>query len=280
MGDSTMGIGDIFKSKENQELRKRVAELEQMLSPEMRESENVQRRLEEEKKKLADLQAKEVMVNHTINGLNAEIEEAKKVLIETNERVLMQEFGLYEPKYGFENSEIYKKRLVDIRERQKLLIKNKKAATGYTNWTVNSSASQGKKMITDMQKLLLRAFNSECDDVISKVKFNTVGTAEKRITASKDAISKLGTVMGLSISHEYYHLKLQELYLAYEYQVKKQEEKEEQRQIREEMREQAKLQKEIEEARKKIQKDKQHYENALAQAKEKLQNEKKRRKAV
>ena len=34
--------------------------------------------------------------------------------------------------------------------------------------------TQGNKMIKDMQKLLLRAFNSECDDLISKVKYNSL----------------------------------------------------------------------------------------------------------
>ena len=128
-------------------------------------------------------------------------------------------------------------------------------------------------MVADMQKLLLRAFNSECDEIVSKVKFNNIEASEKRITASKDAISKLGEMMGISITYQYYKLKMDELHLAYEYQVKKQEEKEEQRRIREELREQEKLAKEIEEARKKIQKDKNHFENALAQIEKRLSTE-------
>ena len=51
--------------------------------------------------------------------------------------------------------------------------------------------------------------------------------------------------------------------LAFEYKQKKQEEKEEQKELRAQLREEAKLQKEIEEARKKIQKEQKHYQNAL-----------------
>lgn len=69
--------------------------------------------------------------------------------------------------------------------------------------------------------------------------------------------------MGVEITSQYFNLKLDELHLSYEYQIKKQEEKEEQKRIREELREQAKLQKEIEEARREIEKEQRHYTNAL-----------------
>lgn len=187
--------------------------------------------------------------------------------------MLLQEFGLYEPKYNFTKSEDYKARLDLIRKQQKELIKSKLATTGFTNWTVNNNAAKGRKMVSDMQKLLIRAFNSECDEVIDKIKFNNIDAGIKRIATSRDAISKLGEIMGVSITSKYYNLKIDELHLAYEYQVKKQEEKEELRQARELMREQSKLQKEIEEARKKIKKDQQHYENALTRAQEKYDTE-------
>ena len=87
-------------------------------------------------------------------------------------------------------------------------------------------------MVSDMQKLLLRAFNSECDDVIEHVKYNNIEASEKRITASREAISKLGTIMEVSIQPQYYRLKIEELHLAFEYAQKKQQEKEEQKEAR------------------------------------------------
>ena len=132
------------------------------------------------------------------------------------------------------------------------MIKNKTAVSGNMNWTVNGNASKGKKMVSDMQKLLLRAFNSECDDVIEHVKYSNIDASEKRITASRDAISKLGTIMEVSIQPKYYQLKMEELHLAFEYAQKKQQEKEEQKEARARMREEAKLAKEIEEERKKL----------------------------
>lgn len=99
--------------------------------------------------------------------------------------------------------------------------------------------------------------------LISKVKFNNISAFIEKIQKSYDALNRMNTKNAVSISYEYLELKVQELRLAYEYAVKKQEEKEEQRRIREQMREEARLQKEIEEARKDIEKEQKHYTNAL-----------------
>lgn len=268
-----VGFGDIFKAGENKQLRSRVEELEALLTPEMRDVDSAKKKLDEIQQQITYSETKALGLEADLTRLQSEIVAARKYLVETNEAVLMQEFGLYEPRFDFANSDLYKTKLLEIRAEQKEMIKNKQAATGYTNWTVNNNAAKGRKMVADMQKLLVRAFNSECDEVVSKVKFNNIDASIKRISTSRDAISKLGEMMGVSIKPKYYKLKLDELHLAYEYQVKKQEEKEEQRRIRDGLREQAKLEKEIEAARKKIEKDRQHYENALEQARERLSME-------
>ena len=269
-----MGMLDMFKAKENQELRDRIAELETLLTPELREISaqkemltrlrddylRQQKSMGEEIKKLGARQAALsqaiAQASSTLNSLNAQI-------IQTQEETLLQSFGLYRPTYAFATSDAYKSRLEDIRNIQKVMIKNGTAATGATSWAVNGNAAQGKKMVEDMKKLLLRAFNSECDGLIENVKYTNFDSILKRITASRDSISKLGKIMSISISKEYFSAKVEELKLALEYQIKQQEEKEEAKRAREELREQAKLSKEIEAARKKIEKERAHYQNAL-----------------
>jgi len=61
------------------------------------------------------------------------------------------------------------------------------------------------------------------------------------------------------------------LQLAYEYAVKKQEEKEEERRNRELLKEEARLQKELEDARKDLEKEQKHYYNALSNIKKQLE---------
>lgn len=269
-----MGLGDLFKAKENESLKERVNQLEALLTPELRDLLTLRDTITATEQELSAKQADAAKLTTQLQTLQEQISAAKENLIETDEAVMLQSFGLYEPKYDFATADLYKERLSEIRNAQKQMIKAGTAASGSTNWAVNGSKSDGKKMVKDMQKLLLRAFNSECDEAIAKVKFNTFETAQKRITASRDAISKLGRIMGVAIESAYYSLKIDELRLALEYQIKKQEEKEEQKRIREELREQAKLQKEIEEARRNIQKEQKHYQNALSQVLKQLETAK------
>lgn len=202
--------------------------------------------------------------------LQKQLKETKEQIIETDEAALLQSFGMYTPHYGYATSDEYKEKIKEIRDKQKLAIKNGRAVVGNENWTVNGSSTKGKKMVHDMQKLLLRAYNAECDDAIEHVRFNNIEACTKKIHASADAISKLGTVMGIYITNDYVYMKIQELRLVHEYQVKKQDEKEAAREFRRQQREEAKAQKELEEARKKLEKEQTHYQNALAKLNEQI----------
>lgn len=206
-----------------------------------------------------------------IEKANAELKSKQEEIVQTDELKLLQEFGLYEPKYAFRNSDEYKNRLAQIRQQQKDMVKAGTAVSGNMNWTVNGSASQGKKMIRDMQKLLLRAFNAECEEIIDHVKYNNYDASLKRISTSWTAISKLGTVMSLTVTEAYYGLKVDELTLALEYQQMKEREKEEQREARARMREEVRLQKEIEAARRKTEKELTHYQNELKRLEEQIE---------
>jgi len=262
-----MSFFDIFKissiKKENEQLTAELESVKRLLTPEMMDAVNLEKHIRELHDTEANINNSITSANNTLSSIQSTIDIKKKELVDMDEKLLYQEFALYEPKYEFINSYEYKTQLDSIRELQKYLIKNNQAVTGNMNWQVNGSASQGKKMVKDMQKLLLRAFNSECDETINKVTYANIDLSEKRIRASYDAVSKLGIIMSVSITTQYLDSKLKELYLSFEYKQKKQEEKEEQKELRAQLREEAKLQKEIEEARKKIQKEQKHYQNAL-----------------
>lgn len=121
-------------------------------------------------------------------------------------------------------------------------------------------------MVADTQKLLLRAFNSECEYVTWRVKYNNFDSCLKRIENACATIQKLGVTMDIEISSEYFDLKVAELRLALEYQQAKQRERERQSELRARQREEAALQKELEEARRKVEKEHSHYLNALTAA--------------
>jgi hypothetical protein len=219
--------------------------------------------IEEEKKKSDELKK-----------LEFELGEKKKQIISIDEDLMLESFSLYTPHFSFQTSEEYKQRLDEIRQEQKTMIKYGVAASGNQSWTVNGSVTEGKKIVNDMIKLVLRSFNNECDYCVDNVKFNNIESHVKRIVASFQALNKLGRIMQVSISGDYYNSKMNELHLAYEYQQKKQEEKEEQRRLKEEMREQEKLEREIKIAREKIAKERKHFSQAIEDIKNRIINSK------
>ena len=255
------------------QLQEQYASLEKMLTPEMKDARelqllisNLQSEKESELSELEqihrDTKAAVAQKEQDLQRFDREIANRKKQIIQLDDEILVQEFGLYKPQYNFASALDYKEKLEQIRARQKELIKQKSAVVGNTNWEVNGSKAQGRKMVNDTQKLLLRAFNNECDDLISRVKYTNFDASLDRIYKSADTISKLGTVMGISINQNYLNLKIKELRLAFEYAQKKQQEKEEQKAARAEQREQARIQKEIDEQRKKVEKEQSHYRNS------------------
>lgn len=202
-----------------------------------------------------------------------EIQKRKHQIIELDDKILLQEFGLYEPTYEFTTSTEYKDRLEKIRNKQKEMIKDKTAVRYFDNWTVDGSKAKGRKMTNDNIKQILRTFNLECENAIDHVKFNNAESMGKRIEKSFTSLNRLNETNRVSITAQYKNLKMQELDLAIGYQMKKQEEKEEQKRIREELREQAKLEKELQEARKNIEKEQKHYQTALSKLNKQIETE-------
>lgn len=256
------GLCSECSAKENNNLKMELENIKSQMSPEHKEAINIKEQINNLLKEKEDLKLKIEDLHNEAVAIEKNIRESKSNLVQINEQIYFQDFALYEPRYDFTNSEQYKERLIKLRNEQKKIIKDGEAVSGNMNWTVNNNAAQGKKMVSDMQKLLLRAFNSECDELIDKVKHSNYELSLKRINSSCDAISKLGKIMQISIKEPYRRSKIEELDLSFEYQTMKQKEKEEQKELRAQLREEAKLQKEIEESRKKAEKEQKHYQNA------------------
>lgn len=212
--------------------------------------------------------------------LQEEIEELKQIkkslqmdIIELDDKILFQDFGVYQPQYNFATLDEYKDKLDEIREEQKSMIKNNTAAICNTAWKVQGSEKAGKKMIAENIKQALRNFNIECDLCIGKVKFSNYDNSKERIFKAFELQNKLNETNDIHIVDDYYRLKIKELNLAFEYQKKKQEEREELRRKREELREAEKVAREIEEKRKELEKEQEHYQNYLKKINEQIEVE-------
>lgn len=265
-----MGLFNKKELKRIEELEKENAEylskIEQLGAKELFDIQNeikelqqtkldVEKDIQEKNEELLDVKRD---INSAVFELKAKEEEIKRLDLDLD----VMDFGIYTPKYNCMNSEEYATKIKENRNKQKEMIKNKTALNYFDSWTLDGSLAKGRAMNNDNMKMYLRAFNNECDSLISKVKFNNFDRIEERIKKCAKALDKLNQRTKISVSYKYLKLKIDELHLVHEYNCKKQEEKEAMRAAREEEREQAKLQKEIEEARKSITKEKKHYENA------------------
>jgi hypothetical protein len=223
----------------------------------------IQRHIEQENGNLEAVRLTIKSAERDVAALTRQTSELRAQILVFEETLLLESFALYEPKFKLNASHEYKTRLDSVRERQKAMIKNGEAATGNMGWEVNGSKAEGRKLVNDMLKLVIRSFNNEADYCVDNVKFDNIELGEKRIRQSFEACNRLGRVMTVRLSDGYLNLKLDELRLAHEFQVKKQEEKEEAKRVRDELREQQKLEQEIRAAREKIAKERKHFTAAL-----------------
>lgn len=141
----------------------------------------------------------------------------------------------------YDDSEEYKKQISRIRESQRLLVAAKEAITCATEWHVNGSVREGRKMINESIKLTLRGFNTECDKIISGVNWRNYAACQDKIMMSFKFYNNYNESQNIKISREYLNLKIEELRLTFEQQEKRQQEKEKQRAIREQIRDEERL---------------------------------------
>lgn len=199
-----------------------------------------------------------------------QIELERENLVTLEDRIVMESFGLYKPRYDFANSNGYKEKLTSVRETQKSMIRTQQAVYVAKEWTVDGNKAKGRKMTSEAIKLMLRAFNTECEAAINKVKASNIESIEKRIQKSYEAINKLNNMNELTITRNYLNEKLNELYLAYEYELAKEAERELLREQREKEREEKALLAEVSSKKKVIAKEVVRLNTLIAQLEKKL----------
>ena len=264
-----------FKGKkleqENQQLQQQIAYYQSLMTPELQNLGVLRQQTQALAQQCQQLQMQQQGLVAQNNDLWNQIQEKQKGLADLDEELLVEEFGLYKPTYNFANSTQYKDKLSEVRARQKEIIKRENIKAGNTQWTVNGSSSLGRKAIKNQTKMMFRAFNSECDDRIRKVKTTNIDKTIDFINKSADQFQKLGEVEGVCIPYDYVQLKIAEARLAYEYAVFKEQEKEAIREAKAREREELRVQKEIEAKRKQLRKEQTQYERALEDAKKRYE---------
>lgn len=185
-------------------------------------------------------------------------------IVDLRSTVHLQEFGLFDFENPAESSVELATELESVRSEIKQVVRAGNATVATANFTFNNSAAKGRKFVSDMSKLLLRAYNAEAENCVKTVKAGNLDAAQKRLSTVVSQVERLGTMIDLRIAGPYHRLRLRELELTSRHFQALQAEKELERARREELREQRKAEQELAREKERLQKERSHYLNALA----------------
>jgi hypothetical protein len=194
----------------------------------------------------------------------SELAQLETQLIKAREEVILQEVGVFDYHHRLEDAVAYRVQLDSIRERiRQMSKKDGGAVQGTTNWTVDGSAAKGRKMVGEISKLLLRAYNGEADVLVAKMRPYKLDAAVDRLNNARTTIVRLGATMNITITESYHRLRIDELRLTADFLAKKEEEREAERAEKERLRDEARARKEFEAEKARLLKEQAHYRTAL-----------------
>lgn len=206
------------------------------------------------------------------SGLETSIIGLNEKLMQQQDTLEMQEYGFYGQEFRIGTSAEHKAKMITLQEQQKLMVKNKTASVFATNFLYNGSKTEGRKMVMREVKISLWAFNTHCDNVMTKVTYRNYAQSEKKIRRALEIINENEQLQ--SITPEYLALKLEELNATFRYKEAIEHEKELLQEQREKEREDKKLQHEIASARAALEKDESHINTELSRLRKLLAEEK------
>jgi len=184
-------------------------------------------------------------------------------IVELNDQRVLQDVGIYRYHHPLEDAAAYRERLSALNAQIDELVRGGRAVLAADMFTFDGSLAKGRKMVSDLSKLMLRAYNAEADNCVRSLRSGNISTAKKRLENAMKSIEKLGVIMEMRVDPDYHQTRVEELELTADFQMKLQEEKEQAREERELLREQRRAEKELAAERERLDKERAHYASAL-----------------
>ncbi|KRE39589.1 chromosome segregation ATPase [Janibacter sp. Soil728] len=242
----------------NEEIARLKSELDRLGALEVADLERQREALKVEIREMRDQLVRETAT------LQAELDDLRSRVVKTQEAEILQEVGLYDYRHPLSDSVTYKDELAKLKDQIKALARQDGGAIETAQgWTVNGSEAQGKKMLRDYSKLMLRAYNAEADNLVRGMKPYKLASAVERLNKVTATIERLGKTMSIRVTGHYHQLRIREMELTADYQEMLAREKEKEREEKERLREQRKVELEIAREKARLDKERQHYSNAL-----------------
>lgn len=193
------------------------------------------------------------------------IDDARKELSDITDNIKLA----YVSPYSFDEnitSAEYKNKLSMLRVQQNEFLKSDKCIV-----FDSSVQPTSKRALNNDVKQLLRCFNSESSNIISNITVKNVDSCRGKLQKTYEVLNKLFVTDGISLAPKCLELKLDELTLIYDYNLKIEQEKEQQKAIKEQMIEEEKVRREIEREKAKLDKEESQFKNEISKLMKYLQ---------
>jgi stress response protein SCP2/predicted nuclease with TOPRIM domain len=258
--------GGLFTSRKRAQLEAQNAELSRLLTA-TGAMDNVAIAGERDRllREVADLAAEADRRRADLVGLESRLNQVRAEIAVAEGDAELTEVGIYRYRHRLDDAISYKGSIDSLRDRIKVVAQGGRAVTGNTNWTVNGSLSQGRKMVNEVSKLMLRAYNADADHAVRTMRAYKLDSMLTRLDTTRRTIARLGQTMNIAVTDEYHRLRRQELELTADYLSKLEEEKERQRQLRDEQREQQRAEAEYRREQERLERERSRYAEALTQ---------------
>lgn len=212
----------------------------------------------------ADLQDRVTQLTNELETRSAPTQQPRDPrLITVEDALVLQELGIYEYHHPLETAEGYKEALAALRGDIRAAAKSGDAVIAAKKFSFNNSLAEGRRLTSDLSKLMLRAYNAEAENCVRTIRAGNLDTAVRRLDKAAADIEKLGAAMQMQVSRAYHALRIKELELTADYMMKVQEEREAAREERERLREERKVAQELAAERERLDKEQSHYRSVL-----------------
>lgn len=228
-----------------------------------KKQEELENEIQERKKNIQDLKDKANGRSRLLFELGNQLTTIQQQLSAVAEDATLSEIAFYDPHYSFDKPVDFERAIKDNRKKQKDFLQ----ADGVLSDSHVGSSS--KKQWNALKKLMLAAFNAQCDLCVVNVTYKNIVQYESRVEKAGSDINEIARKIlpdTWLIPRHFIKLKIDELRLSYEYAEKKQQAVEEQRRINEIMREEIRAEREMEKAKAEAEKEQNKYEELLRRA--------------
>jgi len=201
-----------------------------------------------------------------IRELEQEESQLQDRITELRDSAALQDAGFYDYHHPLENAEHYRPLLADLQTRMTELIRWGRAVLASKTFSYDNSLARGRKITSDLARLMLRAYNAEAEVSLRSLRPGEVGDAVKRLEDAASTIARLGAAMELRISPDYHELRLAEIRLTADYLRKSQEEQDAGREERARLRTEQKARRQYAQQRERLDRERRRIVSAMSVA--------------